>query len=162
MRRWEWFNGSERYLVVRSWLIHAINVLRRPFGDDERYSVFGFQDDFAGWGEHGLRRIRNRKPELAHQIGQDDFDFQNAVLLPCRTNSLIIRQFSQLFLNDWNKNWCTDAIAGSGAEWDEGVRMSAEAVLRKESFRLECIRIGINQRTVVHAVNHQGHRDASG
>jgi hypothetical protein len=48
--------------------------------------VFGFQDDFAGRGEHGLRRIRNRKPELAHQIGQDDFDFQNAVLLPCRTN----------------------------------------------------------------------------
>lgn len=48
----------------------------------------------------------------------------------------------------------TDAIARASAERNKSVRMTSDTVLRKEAFRLEGFRIGINKRTVVHAINH--------
>jgi hypothetical protein len=76
--------------------------------------------------------IRRGEAESSHQSGQHDFHFEHSVLL-------------------------ADAVARTGAERNEGVRMSSGAVLRKEAFRLELIRIFVNLRIAVHSVDQHGH-----
>ena len=94
--------------------------------DDDGHRVGRFEHHLAGRSEQcGV--IRRREAEVAHQSGQHHFDLEHSVLL-------------------------SDAVARSGAERNESVRMSSDAVLRKEAFRFEVIGIGIDARVVVHSV----------
>ena len=99
--------------------------------DDDGHRVGRFEHHLAGRSEQcGV--IRRREAEVAHQSGQHHFDLEHSVLL-------------------------ADAVAWAGAERNESVRMSSGAVLRKEAFRLELIRIFVDLWIAVHSVDQHAH-----
>ena len=101
--------------------------------DDDGDGAGRFEDDLAGRRQQRRDAGRRLETEAPHQRRQDDFEFEQAVLL-------------------------ADAVARSGAERQEGERVPAGAVGRKKTFRPELRRIRVDVGAVVHPVDQQRHR----
>jgi hypothetical protein len=123
--------------------IHQVEIIRQNVIESDGFDIITTLDDDRNWTdrfEHHLAGrmiqlagcIRRGEAESSHQSGQHDFNFEHSVLL-------------------------ADAVARSGAERNESVRMSSGAVLRKEAFRLELIRIFVNLWIAMHSVDQHGH-----
>ena len=108
------------------------SILLNTRSEDQADAVDGFQNDLAGCNGPHFSRFVHGEAESADQSGQHNFELEKAVLL-------------------------TYAVAQSGAERNEGEWMSSGAVLRKEAFRFEGLRIRVHCRAVVHSVDQHAH-----